>query len=113
MKKQVNLEVLAKHWEELRKNCNSLDPEQEPRPVHESLDLCQEIGLEDVVEVLKMLKRGKERGPDGIVNEKLIYGGSRMVGSMRCMFNVMRRSQVYPQDWKSSFVIPLFKILSS
>ena len=21
----------------------------------------------------------------------------------------MRRSQVYPQDWKSSFVIPLFK----
>ena len=32
-----------------------------------------------------------------------------MVESMRCMFNVMRRSQVYPQDWKSSFVIPLFK----
>ena len=28
---------------------------------------------------------------------------------MRCMFNVMRRIQVYPQDWKSSFVIPLFK----
>ena len=25
------------------------------------------------------------------------------------MFNVMRRSQLYPQDWNSSFVIPLFK----
>ena len=24
------LEVLAKHWEELGKSCNSLDPEQEP-----------------------------------------------------------------------------------
>ena len=32
-----------------------------------------------------------------------------MVESMRCMFNVTRKSQVYPQDWKSSFVIPLFK----
>ena len=31
-----------------------------------------------------------------------------MVESMRCMFNVTMRSQVYPQDWKSSFVI-LFK----
>ena len=59
--------------------------------------------------VLKTLKRGKAPGPDRILNEMLIYGGSRMVESMRCMFNVMRRSQVYPQDWKSSFVIPLFK----
>ena len=58
--------------------------------------------------VLKMLKRGKVPGPDGILNEMLIYGGSRMVESLRCMFNVMK-SQVYPQDWKSSFVIPLYK----
>ena len=101
--------MLAKHWEELGKSRNSLDPEQEPELVHESSDLCQEIGWEEVVRVLKTLKRGKAPGPDGILNEMLIYGGSRMVESMRCMFNVMRRSQVYPQDWKSSFVIPLFK----
>ena len=103
------LEVLAKHWEELGKSHNSLGPEQEPELVHESSDMCQEIGWEEVVRVLKMLKRGKAPGPDGILNEMLIYGGSRMVESLRCMFNVMRRSQLYPQDWNSSFVIPLFK----
>ena len=103
------LEVLAKHWEELGKSRNSLSPEQEPELVHESSDMCQEIGWEEVVKVLKMLKRGKAPGPDGILNEMLIYGGSRIVETLRCMFNVMRRSQVYPQDWKSSFVIPLFK----
>ena len=103
------LEGLAKHWEELGKSRTSLGPEQEPELVHENSDMCQEIGWEEVVRVLKMLKRGKVPGPDGILNEMLIYGGSRMVESLRCMFNVMRRSQVYPQDWKSSFVIPLFK----
>ena len=86
-----------------------MGPEQEPELVHESSDMCQEIGWEKVVRVLKMLKRGKAPGPDGILNEMLIYGGSRMVESLRCMFNVMRRSQVYPQNWKSSFVMPLFK----
>ena len=47
----------------------------------------------EVVRILKMLKRGKTPGPDGILNEMLIYGGSRMVESMRCMFNVMRRTK--------------------
>ena len=100
------LEVLANHWEELGKSRNSLGPEQEPELVHESSDMCQEIGWEEVVRVLKMLKRGKAPGPDRILNEMLIYGGSRMVESLRYMFNVMR---VYPQDWKCSFVITLFK----
>ena len=68
------LEVLAKHWEELGKSRNSLDPEQEPELVHESSDLCQEIGWEEVVRVLKTLKRGKAPGPDGILNEMLTVG---------------------------------------
>ena len=59
-------------------------------------------GFEDAEE-------GEGLGLGEILNEMLIYGGSRMVESMRCMLNVMRRSQVCPQDWKSSFVIPLFK----
>ena len=52
-------------------------------------------------EGLKMLKGGKVPVSDGILNEMLIYGKSRMVESMRYMFNLMWRSQVYPQEWKS------------
>ena len=78
------LEVLAKHWEELGKSHNSLGQEQEPELVHESSDMYQEIGWKEVVRVLKMLKREKAPGPDGILNEMLSYGGSRMVESLRC-----------------------------
>ena len=31
------------------------------------------------MEVLKCLKRGMDVGPDGIMNEMLIYGGVRLV----------------------------------
>ena len=104
------LEVLAKHWEELGKSQNhSLDSRQEPEPSQGKSDMCQEVGWEEVVGVLKMLKRRKAPGPDGILNEMLIYGGSRMVESMISKFNVMKGCMEYPMDWKRSFVVPLFK----
>ena len=39
------------------------------------LGMCKEVSWEEVVEVLKCLRRGKAPGPDGILNEIVIYSG--------------------------------------
>ena len=58
------LEVMAKHWEELgRKRAEIGDVGG-----HE-LVMCEEISWEEVVQVMKYLKRGKAAGPDGIMNK--------------------------------------------
>ena len=40
--------------------------------------MCNEVSWEEVVEVLKFLRRGKASGPDGILNEMVMYGGGRL-----------------------------------
>ena len=58
--------------------------------------------------MLKQLKRGKDPGPDGILNEMMIYGGTRLVESLVSVLNAVREVKVCPKDWRS-FVVPLFK----
>ena len=56
--------------------------------------------------VLETLKRGNVPGPDGVLNEMLIYGGSRLVESIASMF---KECQVYPKEYKRGFVVLLVK----
>lgn len=44
--------------------------------------VCREVVM-GLVGVLRCLKRGK----DGILNEMMVYGGSRMVDSLLTLFN--------------------------
>ena len=37
------------------------------------LGMCKEVSWEEVVEVLKCLRRGKTPGHDGILNEMVMY----------------------------------------
>ena len=68
---------LAQHWEELGKartggsGVELGDSELESR--EDISDLCQEVGWQEVVGVLKQLKREKAPGPDGVLNKMLIY----------------------------------------
>ena len=57
------------------------------------------------MEVIKSLKRGKAAGPDGIMNEMLMYGGGRLVA---VVFLVMK-SECCPLDWKRSLLVPRHK----
>ena len=42
-------------------------------------DICEMVAFDDeVVGILKHLKRSKATGPDGIPNEMMMYGGTRM-----------------------------------
>jgi len=56
--------------------------------------------------LLETLKRGNVPGPDGVLNEMLIYRGSRLVESIASMF---KECQVYPNEKKRGFVVLLVK----
>ena len=59
------------------------------------------------MEVLRCLRRGKAPGPDGILNEMMMYGGGRLVEMMlQSMALVLLRSESCPADWKRSLLVP-------
>ena len=64
---------MAKLWEELGRKREDTEAEMGDVGGHE-LVMCKEVSWEKVVEVIKCLKRGKAVGPDGIMNEMLMYG---------------------------------------
>ena len=70
--------------------------------------MCKEVCWEEVVEVLKCLRRGKAPGPDGL-NEMVMYGGRRLVEVMLHVLNLVLRSESCPEDWKRSLLVPLHK----
>ena len=105
------LEVMAKYWEELgRKREDATETESEIEDVggHE-LNMCEEVSWEEVVEVMKCMKRGKAAGPDGIMNEMLMYGKGRLVEMMLQMMNVVMKSECCPLDWERSLLVSLHK----
>ena len=67
------LEVMAKHWEDLRRKIEDTEAEMGDVGGHESV-MCEEVSWKEMVEVMKCLKRRKAAGPDRIMNEKLMYG---------------------------------------
>ena len=44
------------------------------------LVMCEEVNWEEVVVVMKCLKREKAAGTDGIMNEMLMYDGGWLLG---------------------------------
>ena len=67
MERDEKLEVMARHWEEFRKSGEDIvEPDTEMGDVGGcELGMCGEVSSEQVVDVLKCLKRGKAPGPDG------------------------------------------------
>ena len=75
------LEELAKHWEDLGKhqtNGGRIIAEMEDRREDNGLDMCEKVTWQQVLSVVRCLRRGKAPGPDGILNEMIVYGGFRV-----------------------------------
>ena len=62
-----------------------------------------------MVEALKCLRRGKAPGPDGILNEMVMYRGGMLVEVMLQVMNWVLWSESCPADWKRSLLVPLHK----
>ena len=64
---------MAKHWEEFDRKREDTEAEMGDVGGHE-LVMCEEVSWEEVVAVMKCLKRGKTASPDGIMNKMLMLG---------------------------------------
>ena len=67
------------------------------------------ISKEEILYALRNLERGKAAGSDGILNEMLMFGGEKMISSMRVLFNNFIELEGYPQEWRRSLIVPMFK----
>ena len=66
------------------------------------LGMCKEESWEEVVEVLKCLRRGEAPGPDGILNEMLVEVKLHVM-------NLVLTSEFCLADWKRNLLVPLHK----
>ena len=62
-----------------------------------------------VIDVLKILKLNKATGPDGISNRMLKSTCNTVSVPLSKLFNFSLRTHTYPELWKISHVMPLFK----
>lgn len=63
----------------------------------------------EVLQAVKILKRGKAAGPDGIRNEMLMEGGPSMVSALTRLFRLVWIAEKVPSDWQTGSVVPIFK----
>ena len=59
--------------------------------------------------LLRYLRRGKAPGPDGILNEMIVYRGFRLIESLTQLLNIAIDEECVPSGWRKSYVVPLFK----
>ena len=102
---------MAKYWEEFgreRGESTTLSSGEGGQGGVE-IGMCEQIRWGEVVDILKCLKRGKAPGPDGVLNEIMMFGGERIIEVFVDLLNIVLKSECCPEDWMRSLVIPLYK----
>ena len=61
------------------------------------------------ISVVRCLRRGKAPGPDGILNEMIVYGGFRVMETLAQLMNLAITEEYVPSEWRKSYVMPLYK----
>ncbi len=107
-------ERLRKYWEELGKSVGAGGYTEQEEPGEETeveamTGNVNKISMEEILYALRSLERGKAAGPDGILNEMMMFGGQKMISSMRVLFNNLTDLEEYPQEWRRSLIVPVFK----
>ena len=55
------------------------------------------------------MKKHKYSGTDGITNEMIIYGREHLYGAILTIFNNILDTSIYPTDWHTNIIVPIFK----
>ena len=64
---------------------------------------------EELIKALRNLKTRKSPGFDGIINEILKFGSHVLIEPLINLFNTVLKSGIFPNNWKKSFLVPVFK----
>ena len=95
----------AEGWEEYVKTCNEI--------VHLLMEKTANNGpkftMEELIAVIKDLRRGKTPGYDGINAEFLLEAGDGILKPLLQIFNVIRVSKVIPKQWNNVLISLIYK----
>ena len=81
--------------------------EHDMRAIYEELDL--PISEEEIIQVVKRLKRSKSGGDDMLINELFIYGISPLSPYLVTLFNFIFDTGIFPDSWADGLLTPLHK----
>ena len=70
---------------------------------------CELIRRDEILKVLRMMKKGKAAGPTGIVLEMFTAEEDCSVEWLTSLCNLIVAQGRIPDDWRSSILLPVFK----
>ena len=80
-----------------------------PHGPFEELISMASVSLDEVNSALKLLDLHKAVGPDGIPNSFLRSLADELTRPLWLIFSASLESEIFPTQWKSSYVTPIFK----
>lgn len=86
-------------FSELEKDCSELKGEIPGGP----------FTTDELLPIIRNLKRRKAPGPDQITYEHIIFGGELAAQVVVKLFNEIVLQGRIPYSWKKGFIVPLFK----
>ena len=72
-----------------------------------------EISLNEVLEAIKVLQKGKICGPDNVYNEHIIFGGTMLHHYLTLLINLMYWFSYIPVSLKYGTIITLHMVMES
>ena len=124
-KKSNENPISISQWEEYfkvlhRVNQAALAPDHEDKNIEtnfrlklNSTNICQimdaPFSLLEIKDGIKKLKNKKACGPDSISNEMIKTGQNVLLKSIKTLFNSIIDEEIFPSEWSSGYLVPLFK----
>ena len=106
---KVNETEVQERWRGYFRN---LLNEENPYRIEEARKVegpVERIEEEEVVSAMKEMKRGRAPGPSGVTSDLLKLAGKESVKELTRIFNEIMKKGELPEDWKSSYTIPIYK----
>ena len=71
--------------------------------------LTKQFTEEEICNIITSLSKRKSPGPDGVLNEQLLYAGDSFYKWLTNLFNAILNFERIPSAWKTSILIPIYK----
>lgn len=105
---------IMKRWKEHFEKILNPEVAQEPEEAYEEVTYDQhsnigKISNLEIEEAIRVLKRGKAAGHDGITSEMLKLLGTKGIEKLNLLFNMIYAERRIPTKWEVGILLPLFK----
>ena len=109
IKNNINIDDWYNHFKAILEKSNDMCEHFQGEVEVYSEDLDGRITRNEIIAAIKKLKVGKSAGPDEMIGEFFKYSGDSLITFLEILFNKLFDEGIYPESWKESIIIPLFK----